>query len=196
MKFTKGVIVFVIGLLIPITCTLITVLIMFFIGNLYSNSTFVKWHSLGSPPEKIIKIAGLCEEEVCVETESNNVYMFNSYICGEEVAQSCWEQVDAMLIEEPEVVSCWYEFPVKSLPPTTIQSIVTNDCGSGGASQTNYALLNDGSIWVWDSSTTDLQGTGLFILAFPFGAISFIIGSIIALHNIPAAWRKWTKTSL
>jgi hypothetical protein len=197
MKFTKGVIVFLISILIPITCGLITALPILFIGNLYSSGFFVKWQYLGSPPEKAIKIVGLCNEEICVETENNKVYMFDAYICGEEAAQSCWEQVDALLIEKPEIIeSCWYKFPDKNPPPTTIQNLVTSDCGSGGASQTNYALLKDGSIWVLENSTTDLQGTGLIILAFPFGVISFIIGSIIAVYKMPAVWRKWTKTSL
>jgi|GEM_PF-3485219 hypothetical protein len=196
MKFIKGIIVFFIGIFIPVLCVLFTVLPLFFIGDLYSNGVFTKWRSLGSPPEKIIKIVGLCNEEICVETENDKVYLFNSYDCNSEVVQSCWEQVDATIVEMPQIITCGYNFQPKPFLPDAIQGIVTRDCGSGGSSEAYYALLKDGNIWVWKNSTTDLQGVGLFILAFPFGIISLIIGAFIAIHNMPILWKKWTKTKL
>lgn len=195
IKYAKGLVVITIGILIPLAFTFLSLYVLFFIGDLHTNGTFLNWHSIGSPPEKVIKIVGICEDEACVETQNKKFYMFNSYHCNEAAIQSCWEQVDSILVEEPQMIDCWYKFPTKNPPRNTVQSIVTNDCGSGGASQANYALLKDGSIWAWEKSTTDLQGVIWVLWAIPVTIISLIVGSIIALKFTPAIWRKWTTAS-
>ena len=186
----KSFFVILIGILIPITSAIFAVYVLFIYGSLSDNGSFVQWRSLGTPPESITKILGICDNALCVQTNDHKTYSVSTYGC-EERFQSCWKQLDQPTIQEPHFGSCWFRFAEQDPPQSIIQIIRTNNCGSGGAIQTNYALLADGNIWVWEHTVSDLQGLQWFVLAIPVAAISFSIAVLLIVIYAPVLWKKW-----
>lgn len=116
---------------------------------------FKPWQSLGGPPERALRIVGLCYDSVCVETENYQKY----FSCEHD--EICWTKTD---LPNEDVVPfsaklynpCLFEFEIPSPPPDTIQIAGSKYCGSGGDIQTYYALQEDGTIWTWSHSIPDL----------------------------------------
>jgi hypothetical protein len=189
IKFLKSLLVILIGILVGIASAIIAVYVLFTYGSLSDNGSFVQWRSLGSPPENIAKIVGICDNTVCVQTNNNKIYGVSAYGC-DVLSQSCWKELEQPIIEEDHFGSCWFRFAEKNPPKRVIQIMKTNNCGSGGAIQTNYALLADGNIWIWEHTVSDLQGLQWFVLAIPVAVISFIIGVALVLIYVPIVWKK------
>ena len=192
IRFFKGLFVILIGIFIPIASAILAVSIVFSYGSIHDSGRFAQWHVLGSPPERVTKILGFCDYAICVQTDSLKIY--SAHGCDGS-SSSCWEQVEQPVIEEPHLGSCWFKFTEKSPPKRIIQVIKTNNCGSGGAIQTDYALLEDGNVWVWTHTVTDLQALPWFALAVPVAIISLIIGVVVAEIYMPKIWKKWITTT-
>jgi hypothetical protein len=190
-KFIKRLFVILIGILIPIASTILVVSIVLIYGSIRDSGKFVQWRLLGSSSEKVTKILGFCDYAICVQTDNQKIY--SAHGCDGS-SSSCWEQVEQPVIEEPHFGSCWFKFTEKTPPKRIIQVIKTNDCGSGGAIQTDYALLADGNVWVWEHTVTDLQPLPWFMLAIQVAIISFIVGVVVTIIYTPMMWKKWTTT--
>jgi hypothetical protein len=105
------------------------------------------WQRLSVPPAQAVQILGFCEGQLCVKTADGKQY------------QCCWSEVTAVEIEPtiPQLSNpCMYEFQILAPPPDTIQMLGVKACGSGGDYYQSYALLEDGSVWKWDHSISDL----------------------------------------
>jgi hypothetical protein len=189
IKFIKGLFVILVGILIPFASATLAVSILLTYGSIHDSGRFVPWHSLGSPQEKVSRILGFCDGVICVQTDNQKTYKPGVHGCDGS-SPSCWEQVEQPIIEKPYFGSCWFNFTEKTPPQRVIQVIKTNQCGSGGAIQTDYALLADGNVWVWTHTVTDLEGLGWFILAFPVAIIAFIVGVVLAFIYTPRIWKK------
>lgn len=189
VKFIKKLFVILIGILIPIATARLAVAIPLTYGSIYDSGSFIQWHSLGSPPEKVTKILGFCDYAVCVQMDSQKIYRVSASNCNES-PQPCWEQLEQPVIEEPPFESCWFKFADKNPPQHVIQIIKTNECSTGGAIQANHALLVDGNIWVWEHTVTDLQGSPWSLLAIPVAILSFIVGVVVSLIYTPIIWKK------
>lgn len=189
-KFIKQLFVILMSILIPVVTATLAVQILFAYGSLSDSGRFIQWSSWGSPAESVIKILGFCDHALCVQTTNNKIFGVSTYHCDES-SRPCWKQLEQPVIEEPYFGSCWFRFTEKNPPKRVLQMIRTNSCGSGGAIQTDYALLADGNIWVWEHTVTDLQGLQWFVLAIPVAGISFIIGIVVVLIFAPIIWKKW-----
>lgn len=144
---------------------------------------FKPWQSLGGPPERALRIIGLCYASVCVETENNAKY----FHCLNN--KNCWTKTD---LPDEDIIPfsaklynpCQFEFEVPSPPADTIQIAGAKACESGGDGQTYYALQEDGTVWVWSHTIPDmasLAALGALWLGLQIGIVIDAILVILVL---------------
>ena len=149
----------------------------------------VEWRPLGAPPGKAVKILGtyLPPPALCVETDDGGRYQYIG--CPDKPGPDCWRGVEAC--EEaslpkgaPEVL----EFTARNPPGRVVDSVVIQIPIEFSEQTTNYAVLEDGSVWVWDYTRNGLDALGWLVFSF-FGAIAgFVIGIIISFAMAVRAW--------
>lgn len=137
------------------------------------------WQSLGMPENKPIQLLGFCEGTICVETQDGRRYRYNSNNCSSPETKACWSEVVSTEIEPviPHIYNpCLYENRIPSPPPDTIQILGAKICGSGGDWYAYHALLEDGSVWKWEQSISDMAPLGILSLAIWGIVIGLVVG--------------------
>ncbi len=110
----------------------------------------------------------------------------------------CWEEwIRPDKIDEPiyDICENWQQFTVEPQPINTIDLMKTKGCSSGGMEQINYALISDGSVWVWSHTIADLEGIGWFGAVIYAGVgclILALIGDAIILYIY--LWLRYPET--
>jgi hypothetical protein len=124
------------------------------VSYLVLKDTFTSWESLGSPPEKPVKISGGRVEgypggmigfyrgrktDLYVETVTGQIY------CWCQGEGGGWEEVQKSRVEK--IVDYGCSPSSISLPNGSIDSAVMAWCGEWDWGQINFALNNDGTVW-------------------------------------------------
>jgi hypothetical protein len=184
---TKSLIYFFVSALTPIFLFIFGVVY----GYVESSGRLIFWRSLGSPQEKVAKILGLDSYDVFVETTDKKIYKANLNKCKWPYI-SCWEETE-IFEELPALVykqNCWHDFVVSEPSGQIIQVIKIKDCGSGGATQTNFALMADGKVKVWTHTITDLEPLLWVYNGFRLAFGGFVI-VILVINAIEDKWLSW-----
>lgn len=129
-----------------------------------SEGTFVLWRQLEAPPEDVASILTSNTYIVQIETRSGEVYQAEISKCLQS-AGGCWEKANRTYELEPpywhkgsRCRSCFQEMKE---PPGRIV-----ECGSATLPfecyrEAHYALLEDGTIWVWQHAVCGLGPGGV-----------------------------------
>ena len=177
----------VIFILLPILLVPLGAVIGGYIGlrsaanNIHSQED---WRRLSVPPAQVVQILGFCERQLCVKTADGKQYQYTAIDCNQSANKSCWSEVTAAEIEPtiPHLSNpCMYEFQIPSPPPDTIQMLGVKACGSGGDYYESYALLEDGSVWKWDHSISDLAPLGMINGLILGVSLGLFAGLLIAI---------------
>lgn len=155
------------------------------------------WQSLGMPENKPIQLLGLCEKSICVETQDGRRYRYNSNTCSSTVTKACWSEIASTEIELiiPQIYNpCLYEIRIPSPPLEMIQILGAKICGSGGDWYGYYALLEDGSVWKWEHSISDLAPLAALELIIQGSVIGLVVG-ILILMVLARFTLKWLRLS-
>ncbi len=159
-----------------------------FFSALYPAAT--EWRPLGSPPAKAIKILSVHDYgyDLVVQTNDGGRYKCMCWPRKPESELDCWRKVE--LPEELPPLKDTTETPdftAPNPPGRAVDSVIIYLIGEIPV-QTNYAVLEDGSVWVWDLGfvrTRNLDRLGLAIL----GAVAgFGIGTIISITMGVKTW--------
>jgi hypothetical protein len=179
----KPIIQIAIFILILLVVLIISTIVVTYYSLQSLSGRFTLWQSLGSPPERALRIVGLCFDSVCVETENNSKY----FHCASN--DNCWTKTN--LLDEDVIPfsaqlanPCMFEFEIPSPPPDTIQIAGAKTCSSGGDGQTYYALQEDGTVWVWSHNIPDLASIaalGALWLGLQIGLAIDIVVVIVVL---------------
>jgi hypothetical protein len=147
--------------------------------------SFESWISLKSLPEKVVHLLNTDGEKVWVGTENSNVY-YTNYDCHKP---ECWVKTDS-LPNEDEMAYYSKEkgkecnnfgfYPV-SQPKNSIECMSINY--DAADSVAHYALINDGTVWVWSHSfggITDIEPEK-FLISICSVPIGLIFGLLVAM---------------
>ncbi|MBN1315787.1 MAG: hypothetical protein JXA42_09975 [Anaerolineales bacterium] len=149
-------------------------------GFFYLSETgiFVRWKSLGIPPDGGMEILGSGGIDVYIKTTTGKVY-----VCSMPKRRNCWEET-----EWPPKVMQWSEpveddiFWVSRPPDNVIDSIAVGDFAFDHIGEAKYVLLQNGSVWRWYHVKSELPfmpscNTGMGMSAgFLFG-IMYVMNS-------------------
>ena len=161
------------------------------IVNLAQKGVFVRWQSLGKPedetfppPEKgeeIIALHSFSRNQIRVETNKNRAYATSLEGCldGRKSGYNCWYSDISNDFPENEFNSCAPAFWITNPPDTVVYQTQTGRCGGHQLEQTNFVLLDDGSIWVWHHEVNTDSFMIELIGGIPGSIIGLIIGTIV-----------------
>jgi hypothetical protein len=148
----------------------------------YSEGTFVKWRSLGKPSQGVVNIVGGNPWTVWWEGIDGQIYEGDIDKCR-KLEEGCWRNagaIDPYYYSELGTV-CNSSFnSIRSLPGEISKCFTVHDLSEAGYSETNYALLQDGSIWYWKFGGSGIIGLFGFYSCFVCGGI--FIGLILFIR--------------
>lgn len=118
----------------------------FLAGRAWNAGDFTRWQRLPDPPAKSVQIVGGSTEVVFIEMAAGQVY----YCSLSD--NNCWVKY-----EKPVSASSrneWCEqyplhYSVSAPPGKVIDYLQTQWCHFEAGEEADYALLEDGSVWVW-----------------------------------------------
>jgi hypothetical protein len=146
------------------------------LSKVISEGAFTRWCSLGSPSERITNLLWIGQygpdHVIYAETEAGNVYR----CCPQGPGQ--WERA-----ERPEYVwdqECWRLPPRASPPPRPVRACVEIGAYEWGTYRTQFALLDDGTVWMWHHETN--IGT-LFVIVCWSSLLGGVVGVLLAWHR-------------
>jgi hypothetical protein len=172
-----------------------------YIGSLSSGSTTqsdLTWQTLGMPPDKPIKLLGLCDKEICVETRNGQQYRYDSTACNQSAKSACWE-ADSSKVIEPIVPqfydTCTFSIDLPVPPIETVQLLGAKICGSGSDEYIYYALLYDGSVWKWEDWINGANQIDELFSVITGALIGLVTGIIIAIFIFVREWHLANRTT-
>ncbi len=140
------------------------------------DGVFTSWQSLGSPPEPIVRLLGYEFGDrgrilVRVETNSGSLYQ----CCSQENAE--WRKVASseLVYMDP----CLDLPPKASAPPRKVVSCVEAATFEWATVRTQFALMDDGSIWTWHYSFGFLPELGITCNSSLIGGLLGIVVIIV-----------------
>ena len=117
------------------------------VGQEWNAGSFTRWQRLPDPPAKPVRIVGGSTEVVDIEMAGGQVYYCN------QSNNRCWVQS-----EEPVSVASsneWCDqyplhYSVSAPPGKVIDYLQTQWCHFEAGEEADYALLENGSVWMWN----------------------------------------------
>jgi hypothetical protein len=165
-------------IVLAIQVTVIGTIIIFGVAFVYyQRDWLVPWKSLGTPPEKAVKIVS-AGDGIWVNTDSGKIYQleYDSFFqCNDE---TCWR-----LSEHPEsnLDSPWVECDKSS--PIFINPVDTQTvCNYWGPGYTVYAytINSKGTVFTWRETIGEGGWLWAFLYAIIGAPVAFATGLIIA----------------
>lgn len=155
------------------------------VGGAWVRGDSRQWRRLPDPPEPVQRIAGGSIREVVVESADGSLYECQMR------GQSCWASTDDTKVLEPDYQDCTRyptNYQLSEPPQKPIDFLETYWCHFEAGAEVDYAIMQDGSVWV-----IDVQGSSMLTLAAIFlpgiagcgiGLIGGAIGSIVVLRHV------------
>ena len=144
-----------------------------------SDGAFTQWRTLGSPPERITDLLGIGQygagDAVYVKTETNNVFR----CCTQKIGE--WEKTEPTQYLYGQ--TCGSLPPKASPPPRSVKACVEVATFEWVRDRKQFALLDDGTIWIWR------QHLGLDTL-LNIVCVSSLFGGVLGLLFV---WRNERK---
>ncbi len=157
----------------------LTTIIGFFVGAQIAGSeeSSVTWRSLGTPPEKAIKILDADVDIIYVQTTEGKIYSCRTWPTTE-----CW--VESGPPQHLWKCSSGYNAtPVPAPSGKTVDRVNTWVCGEL-STFASYVLNEDGKVWLWRYKQGGLQAVGSGMTTGAF--VGFLIGIVISVF----IWRS------
>ncbi len=183
----------IVVLLIPIVSTAACgygTLVLFM--RLDAPEVTTQWQPSGPLPAKAVKIlgAGKYGYDPVVQTNDGRRYSYTCWQSNQRTPEpDCWREVAAW--EEVTPLQGIQETPkfVTPNPPGKVVDAVTILWGGELIRQTNYAILEDGSMWVWDYTGGDGVAAMVAVFLAVCGALAGLaIGATISVTIGVRAW--------
>ncbi len=150
----------------------------------------IPWQSLGFPPAKAIKVLGVSQSDhdLVVQTVDGERYIFQCGRSKPQAGQYCWYKLEEL--PPLQSISETPRFVVPNPPGSVVSSVAIPLPNR----QINYAVLEDGSVWVWnyDPRPPDSMGgeeLATLMAFFIFAVVGLVIGIIISVIIAVLAWR-------
>jgi hypothetical protein len=172
-----------IGLLVLFS--LLGAIVFVFLAKASSKGLFVKWESLGKPPEKAVQVVN----PGYVKTDTGEIYRYN-FQQGCNVG--CWEKIDTLPLSQQ---TYWPLSSCGSLPPLDNYVNTKAVCKPWGvgSSLEIYAIGKDGFVYYWNRLKG--EGDSLALLYSPFigAAVGFVFGIVVLIVVLYRDLIKWLQ---
>ncbi|CAG0942993.1 hypothetical protein ANRL1_01164 [Anaerolineae bacterium] len=184
--------------LIAIVCAVLTGTVGGLAGAVGSNmeykGAFVSWQRLTAPPQKPVEIVGAKMGRdgwatIHVKTMDNRIYSCR----GRSV--ECWVETNAPAnkVENFGGGSCVGSkskspYSVSNPPGKVVDRIQVEFCGADYGTLIEYAILDDGNVWMWNHTSGALAGLGVMAICAIGGALA---GMALGAAIVIPFWIRW-----
>ena len=163
------------GYLIPVILTLVGLVLGL---GVFLISEFIhqwgSWEELDTPPSSLLRLAAATDRHVIVETSDGTFY--EVYCRATYPDERCWEKTGPPREASISYACDDYWLPA---PPGPVRDRLAFCLRHEYIRLTQYALLEDGSLWRWQVTTNPLgQVAGLF-WSVVLGAV---VGAIVGVY--------------
>ena len=163
------------GYLIPVITTLLGLLIglaVFLISNFIHQRG--SWEALDTPPGSLRRLAAATSRHVIVETSDGTFY--EVYCRAEYPDERCWERTGPPPAEPGPFACDDYRLPAA---PGPVRDLIASCFRHEYIRLTQYALLEDGSLWRWEVTTNPLGQVASLFWSVVLGAV---VGAIVGVY--------------
>jgi hypothetical protein len=155
------------------------------------------WVSWGSPPAKATRILGTYQNSLCVVGSDKERYVKQD--CAAP-SPDCWRKLGPREKVAPlQNTTEYIEHFSNLLMSRVVDNVGTEEFGEGPPIYTTYAILEDGSVWVWKHERyfLDNAGPGMLglLLSFVGGVAGLLIGISISFWLAVRIW-GWRQAIL
>ena len=147
----------------------------FMIGRAWNSGGLTRWQRLPNPPAWPVQIVGGSLSTVFVETPDGQVYM-----CDVSEDQ-CWVAYAEPVEVAPRNEACesWpIHYAVSAPPGEVVDYFQAQWCHFEAGEESDYALLEDGSAWMWNHFDANLLNPTRVLTAMAGGCCAGLLGSI------------------
>ena len=174
-------------ILFVLTVTLVSPIgagVGFMVGRAWNSGAFAHWRRLPDPPMRPVQIVGGSTTTVFIETTDGQVYY-----CNHE-DDKCWVKYNDPVSPSTKNDYCEqhpFRYVVSAAPGKVIDYLQTQWCHFEAGSEADYAILEDGSVWMWNHFDANFLN-----LARAFGAagggcsVGLLAGIAVSIYS----WRR------
>lgn len=142
------------------------------------DGVFTRWEPLGSPPEPITRLLGYefgDRARILVRVETNSGALYQC--CSRQSTD--WNEVTPSELVYADACG---DLPSQAaVPPREVLSCVESRAVEGATDRTQFALLDDGSVWVWRHRVE-------FLAELPIICWSGAIGLLLGIGVMGCVW--------
>jgi len=169
-------------ILLALTLPLIGIALGVQLGAAWNTGSLARWERLPDPPARPVQIAGGTISIVLVKAADSQVYACTP------VGGECWVQANEPVDLTTVDADC-AKYPVRyamSAPPgNTIDTLQTQWCHFEAGEQTGYAILQDGTVWMWQHRDANFLNLARSVLTAAGGCLA---GLLICTLILFSAW--------
>ena len=176
----KPVLNLLLTILLALALPILGVALGFQFSVAWNTGSLARWERLPEPPARVEKFVGGSTSQVFIQAADGQIYACT--LAGGE----CWAPADAPP-DYPSIDAACAEYPIRydlSAPPGKVMDVLeTQWCHFEAGEQTNYALLEDGSLWRWhhrDANFLNLARAGVSALG---GCVAGLLFGAIILFS-------------
>ncbi len=164
-------------ILLALTLPLIGIALGVQAGRAWNTGSLARWERLPDPPASPVQIAGGATSVVLVKAADGQVYACTP------VGGECWVQANVPVDLVPIDPAC-ARYPVRYLmsapPGNPIDTLQTQWCHFEAGEQTGYAILDDGSVWMWQHRDANFLNLARTAVTAAGGCLAgLLIGALI-----------------
>ncbi len=157
----------------------------FEVGAAWNAGRLTRWQRLPAVPERPTRIAGGSTASVFVETGAGQIY-----VCNHRDDGQCWVKYDQPVVSELSSEYCAQypnHYAVSAPPGKPVDYLRADWCHFEAGEEADYALLADGSVWMWNHWDANFLN-----LARVFGTMGggACLGLVIAIAVPIFVWLK------
>ena len=168
MKYFRSPLFIVLAIILPIIGAVIGVVLWV----VWQSGNHIQWKPLPEPPANITEIVGGTPFEIFVKSTEDKVYSCEVPVWGKQ----CWNETDEPVTVNDQNILCGEVEKAPYPPVEIIDYYTTQVCYADSNIRTDYALLEDGRIWIWRKSNDAYANFFQCIVSMCLGAL---IGSSI-----------------
>jgi len=157
----------------------------FLVGKAWNSGDLTGWRRLPAPPMMPVQIVGGSTTAIFIATADGQVFY-----CSPMDGDECWVKYDEPVFTDASNEYCeqWpLYYSVRAAPGEVIDYLQTQWCHFEAGEETDYALLEDGSVWVWHHFDANfLNLARAFDTAGVGCSVGLLAGVAVSIFN----WRR------
>jgi hypothetical protein len=154
------------------------------IGRAWNSGAFARWQRLPDPPASPVQIVGGSARDVYIQASDGQVYSCNPS------DGPCWAQDEKPATSPAQSGDCEQyplHYSVSPAPGKVVDSLQIQWCHFEAGEETNYVVLEDGSVWRWQHWDANFLNLTRSFVSLAGGCLA---GLLLSVALVLAVWLR------